>query len=124
MLKKDFEGFARMEMKRRQMLAWPPCSRVVLIRIEGRNPDEVERFSRKLAQVASTSIFQTASNVRVLGPSPAPISKVSNKYRWQLFLKGPTYAALNVPLCAVEQAVATSPKSIKVVMDVDPSTML
>ena len=124
MLKKDFEGFARMEMKRRHMLAWPPYSRVVLIRIEGGNPGLVERFARKLAEVASGALSQTASNVRVLGPAAAPISKVSNKYRWQLFLKGPSYAALNVPLCAVEKAVAASPKTIKVVVDVDPATML
>jgi primosomal protein N' (replication factor Y) len=124
MLKKDFEGFARMEMKRRRMLAWPPCSRVALVRIEGADPGLVERFSRKLAQVASEAIFQAASNIRMLGPSSAPISKVSNKYRWQLFLKAPSYAALNMPLCAVEQAVAASPKSIKVVIDVDPTTML
>jgi len=124
MLKKDFEGFTRMEMRRRHMLAWPPCSRVVLIRIEGGDAGLVERFSRQLAQVASSALSQLASNVRVLGPSSAPISKVSNKYRWQLFLKGPSYAALNMPLCAVEKAVATSPKSIKVVIDVDPATML
>jgi primosomal protein N' (replication factor Y) len=124
MLKKDFEGFARMEMKRRHLLAWPPCSRVALIRIEGVDSGLVERFSRKLALVASSAIVQAASNVRVLGPSSAPISKVSNKYRWQLFLKGPSYAVLNAPLCAVEQAVAASPKSIKVVIDVDPATML
>jgi len=124
MLKKDFEGFARMEMGRRHSLAWPPCARVVLIRMEGKDSGLVERFSRQLAQTACNAIFQTASNVRVLGPSLAPISKVSNKYRWQLFLKGPSYAALNAPLCAVEQAVATSPQSIKVVIDVDPTTML
>jgi len=124
MLKKDFEGFARMEMKRRHMLAWPPCSRIALIRIEGKDANAVERFSRKLAQLAGDAIWQAASNVRVLGPASAPISKVSNKYRWQLFLKGPSYTALNVPLCAVEKAVASSPKSIKVVIDVDPATML
>jgi len=124
MLKKDFEGFARMEMERRHLLAWPPCARVALIRLEGKDAHEVERFSRKLAQLASNALAQTASQVRVLGPSWAPIAKVSNKYRWQLFLKGPTYAALNAPLCAVEQAVATAPHSIKVVIDVDPATML
>ncbi|MCL2258845.1 MAG: primosomal protein N', partial [Cystobacterineae bacterium] len=123
-LKKDFEGFAHMEMKRRRMLAWPPCSRVALIRIEGGEPGLAERFSRQLAHVASEALCRTSSNVRVLGPAAAPIAKVSNKYRWQLFLKAPSYAALDIPLAAVEQAVVNLPKSIKVVIDVDPTTML
>ncbi|MCL2013224.1 MAG: primosomal protein N' [Cystobacterineae bacterium] len=124
MLRRDFEGFARMEMARRKMLAWPPFSRVVLLRIEGKNPSLVERFSRQLACAALEAISRSPSNVRVLGPSSAPISKVSDKYRWQLFLKAPSYAALELPLCAVEQVVATLPNSIKVVIDVDPATML
>jgi primosomal protein N' (replication factor Y) len=59
-----------------------------------------------------------------LGPAPAPIAKIKGRTRWQLLLKGPTHAALEPPLRAVEAMLNELPASVRVVLDVDPGAML
>ena len=60
----------------------------------------------------------------MLGPAPAPLSRIKGKTRWQIVLKGPTHASLAGPLDAAEALLAELPQSVRVVLDVDPGAML
>jgi len=62
--------------------------------------------------------------VRLLGPAPAPLSRIKNMTRWQILLKGPTYEALSGPIQAVEDRLPALAGSIKVAIDVDPGALL
>jgi primosomal protein N' (replication factor Y) len=58
-----------------------------------------------------------------MGPAPAPILKLRNRYRWQLLLKGNQSAAL---LQFASHARALLPRSAagRLHIDVDPYSML
>ncbi len=120
----DFEGFSKEELRRRRLLAWPPYSRLAAVRIEGSHPEDTARVARALGKAMADHLPPPAHGVRLLGPAPAPISKIKGKTRWQLLLKGPTHAALERPLSAAEALLPELPSSVRVTLDVDPGAML
>jgi primosomal protein N' (replication factor Y) len=123
-LRNDYEGFSNTELQRRRALAWPPASRLVAVRIEGASAELTHRTATHLGQVLAKALPPAAHGVRLLGPAPAPIAKIKGQTRWQLVLKGPTHQALQPPLQALEAALADVPRTVKVVIDVDPGAML
>jgi primosomal protein N' (replication factor Y) len=124
MLAHDYETFSTEELRRRRLLAWPPTTRLVMLRVEGANPDATIRAARELARVAAANLPPPSHGVRLLGPAPAPITRIKGQTRWQLVVKAPTHAAMAPTLDALERALAEVPPSVKVVFDVDPGAML
>ena len=124
MLTNDFEKFSEEELKRRKQLSWPPNTRMVALRIEGESADLVARVSKQLARVASQNLPPPSQGLRILGPAPAPITRIKGKTRWQLVLKAPTHAAMFKTIDALERALEDVPSSVRVVIDVDPAAML
>ena len=45
--------------------------------------------ARTLAQALATALVRASEgrSLRVLGPAPAPISRIKNRYRWQVLVK-------------------------------------
>lgn len=124
MLTNDFEKFSEEELKRRKQLSWPPNTRMVALRIEGESADLVARVSKQLARVASQNLPPPSQGLRILGPAPAPITRIKGKTRWQLVLKAPTHAAMFKTIDALERSLEDVPSSVRVVIDVDPAAML
>ena len=120
----DFEGFSQRELQRRKALAYPPYTRMAAIRLEGADPDVTTRAAKLLGQRMASRLPPAQVGVRLLGPAPAPIARIKNKWRWQLLLKGPSHASIAGPLAAAEAALDELPASVRVVIDVDPGAML
>lgn len=120
----DFEGFACRELEWRRALAYPPFSRMVAFRIDGPDPEQTASVSRAIGKKLAGRLPPASRGVRLLGPAPAPLARIKNRWRWQLLLKGPTHATL-FPLCQdVEGMLDQLPRAVRVVIDVDPGTML
>jgi primosomal protein N' (replication factor Y) len=120
----DFEAFYRQEIEFRKALQYPPFSRLIQIRISGRDKTAAagltETVGRRCRQlIASQPIF---AQVELLGPAEAPLFRIADNYRWQLLLKAPQADALhrlvNDLLFGAQAIKGTS--EIKVQVDVDP----
>ena len=61
--------------------------------------------------------------LEILGPAPAPIAKLRNRYRWQILLKGRSRPALGA-LARRALALAPNGRKVRVHVDVDPYNML
>lgn len=83
--KQDYLGFYEKEIRERKELNYPPFSR--LGRVVFSSPVE-EETRREAHRFASELARRTIGRVQILGPAPAPISKVKGSYRWQILLKG------------------------------------
>jgi primosomal protein N' (replication factor Y) len=124
MLQNDFAGFAAEELQRRRQLAWPPYTRMVGVRVEADSPDLTMRVAQHLGRVLARALPPASHGVRLLGPAPAPNTRIKGKSRWQLVLKAPSHAAMARPLDALERALEEVPNAVRVVVDVDPVAML
>jgi len=62
--------------------------------------------------------------VEVLGPAPAPLSRLRGKYRWQTALKGPDGELLRQIARAAKEELSGRSAPGYVTIDVDPISML
>jgi primosomal protein N' len=65
----------------------------------------------------------TREDLKMLGPSPAPLEKLDTKWRFHCILKGKRVSHILAWLMASYRT-ARIPKEIKVEIDVDPMAML
>jgi primosomal protein N' (replication factor Y) len=122
----DYKGFFAAESEFRRALSYPPYGRLVNLRLDGPKMSEVEQRARALAaglRELQTGTAKFRDTIEVLGPAPAPIEKLRNRFRWQLLLKGKQSAAL---LDFARHARGLMPRApnLRLHIDVDPYSML
>jgi primosomal protein N' (replication factor Y) len=119
----DFQGFAQRELASRRGLAYPPFSRLILLRIEGEQATEVER----IATQAATALRELAGrDFGVLGPAPAPIERLRQRYRRQILLRGRSGSKLRHAAATVAEKLRdlARQRDVRLIIDVDPQHML
>ncbi|RMF85245.1 MAG: primosomal protein N' [Nitrospinota bacterium] len=121
----DSPGFYEEELRYRAQLTYPPYARLVVLRLEGEQAEEVEQGSKEVG-----TLFRQVSEgegIEVLGPAPAIIARIKNRYRWQLLLKGAQvkrlHAVLQQGLHHLRQQ-KILPTTVSLVVDVDPVNLL
>ena len=82
----DYRGFYDKTIEERRMMWYPPYSEMVCIRFSGAD-NETTRRSAFLYMESFGDINKITEKLAVLGPIPSGISKIKNKYRWQIILK-------------------------------------
>ena len=119
----DYESFFRAETAARGELGYPPHGRLVAVRIDGADGHEVERTAHRLAQLAE-AIAKRPENVgvEIRGAVAAPLERIRNRTRWQIWLRGADRAALRRVARGV--LAAERDQKIRVVLDVDPISAL
>ncbi|MCC7007450.1 MAG: primosomal protein N' [Acidobacteria bacterium] len=112
----DYAAFLERELEFRRALEYPPAVSLINVVVKGRTLDAAMRDA---ADVANRT---RQAGARVLGPAPAPVSKVKDEYRVQFFVKGTHRAAMRR---AVQTALdARADLRRRVVVDVDPVSVL
>lgn len=78
----DYESFYNEEMKIRKVLKYPPYYNLCLIKVGGKNYDEVYSEASKI-----TTYLKSNLNNIVLGPASASMPKINNIYYVQIIIK-------------------------------------
>ncbi|AFY44502.1 primosomal protein N' [Nostoc sp. PCC 7107] len=78
----DYQSFCQAELEQRQDLDYPPYGRLILLRLSSLDPIQVQNT----AQIIATHLGSNAG-FEILGPAPASVMRVANRYRWQILLK-------------------------------------
>ena len=120
----DYSGMFTRETELRKNLGYPPFSRIINIKIEGRQEANVRDTAARLAILARK--FQKKSQPEILGPAPAPLTRLRDKYRWQILLKDGKLELLHGFLNNLEGEIASLSKAgkVKISVDVDPEYMM
>lgn len=124
----DFEGFYRKEACFRKEMGYPPFRRLVCLRIEGNSEQRVQQFSEMVAKMAGNLLDREDrfhGKVEILGPSPAPLSRLRGKFRFQILLKGLRWDYLHdFTEIILAQGDKLQKEKMKMTVDVDPVNML
>ena len=78
----DRDGVMKLEIQMRREGGWPPYGQLAAILLDGVNEANVKRAGQLLAQSAPSD-----PRIQVLGPAPAPLSKLRGQYRYRLLVK-------------------------------------
>ena len=120
--KQDYWGFYREELKIRKLMNYPPFSRLARIVIRGKDEDAVCQSANLLSDQLRKTGEEGYPAVIILGPSPAPLSKIGGNYRYHLILKGNN---LNELTSFMKTALDLfKSKAVYIEIDVDPVDML
>lgn len=116
----EYENFAREELKFRENLGYPPFGFLLRILIRG---EENQAVLKRSEEVAETIRKIATPEIEILGPAPAPIMRIKNKFRFQLLAKSPNPIALQ-QLQRTCRKFLQSDENIQCAVDVDPLAML
>ncbi|NLY02787.1 MAG: primosomal protein N' [Rhodopirellula sp.] len=119
----DYQAFADGELPIRKMLSYPPFARMIRIVVRGQSEEAVARFAACLAEELTKTFQQAGGGERVLGPAPAPFSKLRGKYRFQIQMQGSDADRLRQAVREIGPRLKP-PDDIQWIADVDPLDML
>jgi primosomal protein N' (replication factor Y) len=119
----DYRGFAEEELRMRRAFAYPPYARLVRLVLSSTSAALAEKSADDL--VAMLRKRAEKDGVELVGPAPAALTKVQNRYRWNILLKSSQGAALRSLVSALV-AVAQERLDRKVLLqvDVDPVSLM
>jgi primosomal protein N' (replication factor Y) (superfamily II helicase) len=122
----DYHNFYNKEVHDRKELVYPPYSRIINILLKGPDLNAVT----KTAEAISKNI-KPRGQFKMLGPSPAALSKIQGNYRWQILLMSSKQTDAGGELMKKEIKNALSEykkknrtKGVTISIDVDPVSIL
>jgi primosomal protein N' (replication factor Y) len=120
-----YDLFADEEIVGRRELAYPPFSRMVIIRVEGTELPRVEDLAEAIGR-SLRGLAKTASDLVIRGPAPAPIDRIQGRHRMQIQLRSTDGAVARHAAQQLRSAFRERAKQagIRLLIDVDPVDML
>lgn len=97
----DYENFYQIEIENRCQMIYPPFSELIKIGFSGTDQNKVTEAAETFGKIIETSLKKIQDSAgkddfyEMLGPAPALIEKIQNRYRWQIILKGNHLHGLN-----------------------------
>ena len=114
LLANDRALFIDFEKESRQMLHYPPFGKLAALIISGTNQQQTAAVAAAFGKTAPNT-----DNISVLGPAPAPLFLLRDKYRYRLMLKTTRNINIQQVLQHWLQMVKT-PSTVRVEVDIDP----
>lgn len=119
----DTRGFLTEELQEREGLFYPPFYRLACLKISGIRERAVSDEVQQLCGALKDYVVQQKLDVRILGPAPAPLYRLRNRYRHQILLKSSSLSSLHEVLQYATHA-QNGLKQLKVQVDMDPYNMM
>ena len=115
----DFDGFIEGELKLREQFGYPPFRHLVHHVFRGENAEKVQWVADQWAKRAEGVL---AGRAEIRGPSPCPIERVKNEYRFQIWYFTNQVTKV-VPELAALQREFPWPEGVVQSLDVDPASL-
>ena len=116
----DYVRFYTQEIEYRKELGYPPYSRLVNLVCAAELEADAEKACSQLAFAIRKVKPQS---VEVLGPSPAPLARLKNMYRFHVALRCADAAVSLAEVVARAIALLPADQRIKIAIDMDPQNM-
>lgn len=121
----DYENFYETEIELRQMLNYPPFSKMIRVILSSKSEFRAEKSAMEIELHLSDYIKKLAlnENLIVLGPSPCVINKIKEEYRYNIIIKNILQEKGHQTILKFLRTIKL-PQDIKMVVDIDPSDIL
>ena len=127
--KQDFKTFYAQEISFRKALDYPPFSRIIQLKISGRNSEQTGQYAQAvgdLCNVLKKNDMSFMKYISILGPIEASLYRIAKQYRWQILLKCQSAKQLHrfVHQLIFKNQAKINNRYVKLIVDVDPFFML
>jgi len=125
----DFMKFYNQEISFRKIFKYPPFSRMIQLKISGRDREKTRHQAIAIGKICDALKKENSDYkqwIDILGPIEAPISRMANRFRWQLIVKSEGVDLLHrfVRTLIFENGLHLSGNPVKIAVDVDPFFMM
>jgi primosomal protein N' (replication factor Y) len=118
----DVEGFFEAELRQREMLSFPPYTRLIRFTLRSTDAERANKAAARLATIAAP-LHPPRADPR--GPPECPLSVIANQHRRQLILRGKTMGSLHAAAAAIITRYDQGKDSrVYLEVDVDPVSLL
>lgn len=128
-LNRDYLNFCSKELESRTQLQYPPFTRLVKLLVT--SPDEVQTRQASLQLAAlcrnlAALLRRRNQPLAILGPSPAPLLKINQRYRWHIFAKAWSNQVLQdfIGMVLDRSKSLGIPARVQIAIDRDPTSSL
>ena len=118
----SIKNFIKAEADGRKYVSLPPYGRLGSLIIQSANLDILENFVKKLSSKVP-KIHKDKDRIEVLGPAPAPITKLRGLYRYRFLIKGKGDVRLQVFIREWLSNIKVD-RTIRIKIDIDPYNFL
>ncbi|MDI3540609.1 MAG: hypothetical protein PWP66_147 [Thermosediminibacterales bacterium] len=112
----DYKNFYAKEIILRERFNYPPFSEMANITIKSQEEEKVKVCAIQLGAVIKEKFAKLWC---IMGPSPAPIYKLRDKYRWQITIKGKSLDGLE-PLLEFKRGIIEKYSNVSIDIDINP----
>jgi primosomal protein N' (replication factor Y) len=125
----DFISFYEQEIGFRKALNYPPFSRMIQLKISGKDSEKTKRHSRLLGEHCRALKNKGAGayqGIDIMGPLEAALTRIAQRYRWQILVKSPNASTLHrfINQLLSDKAPDFNRRHVNVAIDVDPFFMM
>ncbi len=120
----NYEGFYSKEMRFRRMMRYPPCWALANVVAQDTKLERAAHVATEIGKILE-GVDGAGSELKILGPSPAPLARIEGRYRIQFLLKASSRARLSGILRRLADDCdrrGIRPRSV--VIDVDPVSVM
>ena len=120
----DTEGFLEQEMALRRAPPYPPHVSLVNLLVTAPGEDAAGSECARLADWCAALVADRDLPISVLGPAPAPLAKVKDRWRWHVVLKGARSEIGRVVRYAAARLPVGGAGPVRITIDRDPVSLL
>ena len=122
----DYPEFAKKELEHRKLFGYPPFGKLAAIRITGLHQEKLIKEAKLLVNHLRELIqkFSHLGNSSILGPTPAPLTRIKNRYRHHILIKGKNHKAIHHITNEADHFIRHHIKDSKCLIDIDPYHLL
>ena len=120
--RQDYDAFYEGEIALRRLRDYPPFSDLILLTASGADEEAVLRCCARLRRALEEALPWLSGPWRLLGPAPAAVARVNNRYRYRLTLSAKNTKQLRALLSGLLRAASQDKENrgVSVYGDIDP----
>ncbi len=115
----DYDTFVAKELVFRRLSGYPPFARLLRVLAEAAREADAQQVLRSAVEP-----LVGLDGVEVLGPAPAVVARVKDRWRWHALVKCFRPEAFDRAMAAVGTVEDRGTRTCRVTLDVDPSSLM
>ncbi len=119
----DYIAFYENEIMQRKRLNYPPFCDIIYIMATGEDEQSVKSVIEDIGKVIDRNMRSDKNIFSKSGPSPAPIAKIKNNFRYRILLKCRDYDKVHGLLREIYEQHESSKSQVYLNIDVNPNNM-
>lgn len=118
----DYTGFYENEIVYRQRMQYPPFCDFVYILVSGESDTEAETEIINIGEILKEN--ETTNVIKMMGPAPAAIKKIKNRYRYRIIMKVKQSELILPVLRKIYKGHETAGTENMLSIDINPTNMI